>query len=53
MYASMQIIIFSPYHVIVRPTKIVRDIIKDLRILIFKVIFQNQSNLSDFFCEEF
>ena len=36
----VEIIIFSLYHVIVTPTKLVNNLIKDCKILIFKVIFQ-------------
>ena len=47
----VDIIIFSLHHVIVRPTKIIKDLRKDCKIPIFKVNFSNKnpSDLSDFF----
>ena len=35
----VETIIFSLYHVIVRPTKIIKNLLKDRKLLIFKVIF--------------
>jgi hypothetical protein len=31
---------FKLYHVTIRPTKIIKELLKDCKILIFKVIFQ-------------
>ena len=36
------------YHVIVRPTKIIKDLIKDFKILIFKVLKINEIFLNSF-----
>ena len=35
----VETIILSQNHIIVRPTKIIKDLLKDRKILIFKVIF--------------
>ena len=51
----LEIIIFSLYHVIAGPTKIIKDLLKDHEIQIFRFIFRvifsvkNQWNLSQFF----
>ena len=39
--------IFSLNHIIVRPTKIIKDLLKNRKILIFKVSVKNQQNLSN------
>ena len=41
----MEIIFFSLYQVIVRPTKIIKNLLKDLKILIFIVIFNIKNEL--------
>ena len=48
----VKIIILSMYHVIVRPTKIIKDLHKDFKTLIFKVIFQCWK-LVEFFQKKF
>ena len=35
----VETIIFSQNHIIVRPTKIIKDLLKDRKILIFEVLF--------------
>ena len=48
----LEISIFSLNHVIVRPTKIMNNLLKDCKIRTFKVIFQHQKS-TKFFCEEY
>ena len=43
-YASIGKSIFSLNHVIVRPTKIMNNLIKDFKILPFKVIFHHKKS---------
>ena len=52
----VEISIFSLNHVIVRPTKIMNNLLKDLKILGLKVIFWHQKSTElfcIFFCEEY
>ena len=44
----METIIFSVYHVIVRHTKIIKGLLKDGEILIFKVIFRGEKLAESF-----
>ena len=44
----MQIGIFSQYYVIVGPTKIMNNLLKDGKIPTFKVIFQHQKSMESF-----
>ena len=44
----LEISIFSLNHVIVRPTKIMNNLLKDCKILTFKVIFQHQKSTESF-----
>ena len=44
----VEIIIFSLYHVIARPSKISNNLLKDCKILIFKVIFQDWNSVEFF-----
>ena len=43
-----KIIIFSLYHVIIEPTKIIKDLLKDRKIPIFKVIFLCGKSMGSF-----
>ena len=47
-YASIWNKRFSLNHVIIRPTKIMNNIIKDCKILTFKVIFDHQKSTESF-----
>ena len=52
----LEISIFSLNHVIVRPTKIMNNLLKVCKICTFKVIFQHQKSTESFwifFCEEY
>ena len=52
----LKINIFSLNHVIIRPTKIMNNLLKDWKIRTFKVIFQHQKSMESFwffFCEEY
>ena len=40
----VETVIISLYHVIVRATKSIKDLLKDYKILIFNVIFQRQKS---------
>ena len=44
----LEISIFSINHVIVRPTKIMNNVLKDCKIRTFKVIFQHQKSTESF-----
>ena len=44
----LEISIFSRNHVIVRPTKIMNNLLKDCKICTFKVIFQHKKSMASF-----
>ena len=45
---TLEISIFSQNHVIVRPTRIMNNLLKDCQIRTFKVIFQIQKSMESF-----